>query len=87
MVAEDGVAQGAGEGAEDLGAAMGRVAVDDEVEGAAGDEVSGDEDEVGGERVDGVDDVLEEEGLGELVEVDVAESGRCGSRGRSRADW
>ena len=75
VVAEDSVAKGAGEGAEDLGAAMDWVAVDDEVERAAGDEVSGDEDEVGGECIDGVDDVFEEEGLGELVEVDVADLG------------
>jgi len=75
VVAEDSVTKGAGEGAEDLGAAMDGVAVDDEVEGAAGDEVSGDDDEVGGECVDGVDDVFEEEGLGELVEVDVADLG------------
>ena len=38
-----------------------------------GDEVAGEEDEVGGEGVDFVDDALEEEGLGVLVEVDVAE--------------
>ena len=75
VVAEDGVTKRAGESAEDLGATMDRVAVDDEVEGAASDEVSGDDNEVGGERVDGVDDVLEEEGFGELVEVDVADLG------------
>ena len=45
----------------------------DEGERAVCDEVAGEEDEVGGEGVDLVDDALEEEGLGVLVEVDVAE--------------
>ena len=36
------------------------------------DEIAGDEDEVGSEFVNSVDDALEEEGFGELVEVDVA---------------
>ena len=40
-----------------------------------GDEVSGEQDEVGAEGVDLVDDALEEVGLGELVEVDVADLG------------
>ena len=47
VVAEDGVAEGRGEGGEDLGAAMDGVAAGDEGEGAVGDEVSGEEDEVG----------------------------------------
>ena len=52
MVAEDGVAEGAGEGGEDLGAAVDGVVAGDEGEGAVGDEVAGEEDEVGGEGVD-----------------------------------
>lgn len=40
---------------------------------AVSDEVSGKQDKVGGKGIDFADDVLEEEGLGELVEVDVAE--------------
>ena len=75
VIAQDSVAKRTGEGAQDLGAAMNRMAVDDEVEGAASDEVASDEDEIGGEAVDGVDDVLEEEGFGELVEVNVADLG------------
>jgi hypothetical protein len=73
VVAEDSVAEGSGEGGEDLGAAADGVAAGDEGEGAVGDEVAGEEDEVGGDGVDLVDDALEEEGLGVLVEVDVAE--------------
>lgn len=73
VVAEDGVAQGGGEGGEDLGAAAERVAAGDEGEGAVGDEVAAEEDEVGVEGVDLLYDALEEEGLGVLVEVDVAE--------------
>ena len=75
VVAEDCVTKRAGEGAEDFGATMGWVLAEDEVEGAASDEVSGDEDEVGGQSVDLVDDMLDEEGLGEFVEVDVADLG------------
>ncbi len=75
VVAEDGVLLRAVEGSEDLGAAAGGVVGGDEGEGAAGDEVSGEEDEVGGEGVDARDDLLEEVGLGVLVEVDVAELG------------
>jgi hypothetical protein len=58
---------------EDLGGAVGGVVGGDEGEGAHGDKVSGEEDEVGVKGVDAVDDVLEEVGFGELVEVDVAE--------------
>ena len=43
------------------------------VSGAVGDEVAGEQDEVGGEGVDVADDAFEEEGFGVLVEVDVAE--------------
>ncbi len=73
VVAEDGVAQGGGDGGEDLGAAVGGVIGVEEGKGAVGDEVSGEEDEVGGERVDLVDDAFEEEGFGVLVEVNVAD--------------
>ncbi len=38
-----------------------------------GDEVSGEQDEIGSEGVDFADDALEEERLGVLVEVNVAE--------------
>ena len=73
MIAEDGVAQGAGKGAEDLSTAVGRVCGSDKGERATCDEIASEEDEVRGEGVDFVDDVLEKERLGELVEVDVAE--------------
>ena len=73
VVAKDGVAKGRGEGGEDLGATADCVAAGDEGEGAVGDEVAGDENEVWSESVDFVDDALEEEGFGVLVEVDVAE--------------
>ena len=73
VVAEDGVAEGTGEGGEDFGAAVGGVSGGDEGEGSHGDEVAGDEDEVGGEIVDLVDDALEEEGFGELVEMNIAD--------------
>ena len=73
VVAEDGVAEGCGEGGEDLGAAANGVAASDEGEGAVGDEVAGEEDEVRGKGVDLVNDALEEEGFGVLVEVDVAD--------------
>jgi hypothetical protein len=75
VVAEAGIAQGAGEGAEDFAAAVGGGAGGDEGEGALGDEVSGEQDHVGGEGVDVADDALEKEGLGKLVEVDVADLG------------
>ena len=72
VIAEDGVAEGAGEGGEDLGAAMDGVVAGDEGEGAEGDEVPGDEDKVGVEGVDAFDDAIEEVRLGVLVDVDVA---------------
>ena len=75
VVAEDGVAEWRGEGREYLGAAVEGVFAGDESEGAVGDEVAGEEDEVRGQGVDLTDDALEEEGLGVLVEVDVAELG------------
>lgn len=45
----------------------------DEGEGAVGDEVAGDDDEIGGKGVDLANDALKEKGLGVLVEVNVAE--------------
>ena len=73
MIAEDGVAQGRGQGGENLSAAVGRVCRGDEGERAASDEVTCEKDEIGCEVIDLVDDALEEKGLCELVEVDVAE--------------
>ena len=73
VIAEDGVAQGGAEGGDDLRASVGGVFACDERDGAVGDEVAGEEDEVCGKRVDLADDALEEEGFGVLVEVDVAE--------------
>ena len=75
VVAEDGVAEGTGEGGEEFGAAVGSVVGSDEGESTHGDEVAGDEDEVRIEGVDVVDDTLKEVRLGELVEVDVADLG------------
>jgi len=73
VVAKDGVAEGSGEGGEEFGAAADGVAASDEGQGTVGDEVTGEEDEVGGKVVDFADDALEEERLGVFVEVDVAE--------------
>ncbi len=42
---------------------------------APGNEISGDNDEVGREFVDTVNDVLEEDRLGELVEVNIGDLG------------
>ena len=42
---------------------------------AVADEVAGEQDQVGRERVDPFDDAAHEEGLSELVEVDVADLG------------
>ncbi len=47
VVAEDAEALGAGEGAKELGAAGGGVEPTESGERAAGDEVAGDEDEIG----------------------------------------
>jgi hypothetical protein len=73
VVAKDGVAEGCGEGGEEFGAAADGVAAGNEGQGAVGDEVAGEEDEVWGEVVDFADDAFEEEWLGVFVEVDVAE--------------
>ena len=73
VVAEAAVSEGSGEAGEDLGAAADGMVAGDEGHGAVGDEVSREEDDVWIELVDLVDDALEEEGFGELVEVDVAD--------------
>ncbi|MCU1252795.1 MAG: hypothetical protein JWQ49_5824 [Edaphobacter sp.] len=73
MVTEDAVTKGCGEGGEYLGATMEGVAAGDEGERAVGDEVAGEEDDVGVEGIDFVNDAFEEERLCVLVEMDVAE--------------
>lgn len=73
VVAKNGVAQRSSEGGDDFSAFVGSMIEGDEGEGAVGDEISGNEDEIRGERVHLADDVLEKEGLGVLVEVDVAD--------------
>ncbi len=73
VVAEASVTQGAGEGTEDLGAVVGGGPAVEEGERAVGDEVSREQDHVCGEGVDVADDALEEERLGELVEMDIAD--------------
>ena len=70
VVAEDAETLGF-EGGEDLGADACGFVGHGELAGAAADVVACDEDEVGVEGVDLGDDALEEEGLGELLEVDV----------------
>lgn len=54
---------------------MHRVFAGDEGECSAGDEIPGEKNEIGGEGVDLVNDALEEERLGVLVEVNVADLG------------
>jgi hypothetical protein len=73
VVAEDGITERSGESGEYLGAAVEGMLAGDEGEGAMSYEVAGEEDEIGGQGVDLMDDAFEEEGLGVLVEVDVAE--------------
>lgn len=72
VVAEDAEALGSLEGGEDFGGEAGGVPGDGVGTGAAGDEVTGDEDEVGVEIVDLMDHAFEEEGFGELFEVNIA---------------
>ena len=72
VVAEDAEALRRLESGEDFGAGSGGAQADAFAPGAAGDEVSGKQDEVGGELVDAVDHLLEERGFGVLDEVDVA---------------
>lgn len=73
MIAEAGEALGSGESRENLCTATDGMATGNEGNGAMGDEVSGEENQVGGESVDSVNDALEEEGLCVFVEVDIAE--------------
>ncbi len=72
VVAEDAEALGSFEGGEYLGGGAGRLPGDREGQWAAADEVSGDEDEVGGESVDLRNHLLEKPGFGVLLEVKVA---------------
>ena len=71
VVAEDAKAEGAGKGAEDGCAAGGGGEGDVDWHGAAAGEIAGDEQEVGFERVDFVEDAAEKEVLGVLLEVNV----------------
>jgi predicted TIM-barrel enzyme len=73
MVAEYGVPERGCKGGEDLSTAANCVTSGDEGERAVGDEVTGEQDEIGGEGVNVVDDALKEEGFRVLVEVDVAD--------------
>jgi len=73
VVAEDAEALGGLEGGEDFGSKAGGFPGLLEGKRAAADEVSGDEDEVWSHGVDLRDHVLEEVGLGEFFEMDVAE--------------
>ena len=73
VVAEAGVALRRLEALEDLGGDAGGAPGVLVRGGAAADEVAGDENEVGVKLVDDVDGVLEEPGLGVLLEVDVGE--------------
>ena len=72
VIAEESEALGGFEGGDDLGGEAGCLPGDGEVEGTAADIVAGDEDEVGIEVVDLVNQALQEEGFGVLLEVDVA---------------
>jgi hypothetical protein len=73
VVAEDAEALGNLEAGEDLCADAGGLPGEGEGQGAVADEVAGDDDELGVEGVDLVDDLFEEPGLGELFEVDVGD--------------
>ena len=73
VIAEDAEALGSFESGEDLGSYAGCFPGLAEGEGSAADEVSGDEDKVRSHGIDLRDHVLQEVGLGELFEVDVAE--------------
>ena len=83
VISEDSESLGTGELTEDLGAATGGFVGHFERQGAAADEVSGDEEEIGLHGVDPGDDLLNEVLLGVLLEVDVgelddAEAVKCG---------
>ena len=73
VIAETSVAKRGGEGGENLCTAANCVASGEEGEGAVGDEVACEENEVGLEGVDVVNDALEEEGLGVFIEMNVAD--------------
>ena len=75
VISEDGEAAGAAQGGEDLGASVGGVVGGDERKRTARDEVSREQDEIGGEGVDAADDAFQKEGLGVFIEVDVADLG------------
>jgi len=72
VVAEDAEALRGFEGGEDLGTEAGGPPGDRGGARSIADEVSGDQDEVGGEGVDLGDHAFKEEGLGVLLEVNVA---------------
>lgn len=88
VVAEDGVAKGRGERTEYFGATIGGAPDGEEGKSAVGDEVSGEQSEIGVEGVDLANDALEEIWLGVLVEVDVADLGNgvAVERGREVVD-
>ncbi len=71
MVAENAEAEGAGKSAEDFRAAGGGGEGDIDRHGAAAGVVAGDEEEVGLEGVDLVEDATEKKVFGVLLEVDV----------------
>ena len=71
VVAEDGVALRGFEGGKDFGADARGFEGEGVVTGAAADEVAGEEHELGVERVDAGDGLLEEGGFGVLLQVDV----------------
>ena len=73
VVAQDGITKGSGEASYDLGAAVNGVIAGYKGERAVGDEVSGEENEIGGKSVDLFDEVLEKVGFGVFVEMDVAD--------------
>ncbi len=73
VIAEDAEAEGAGEGAEELGAAGRGGKGDIDRHGAAAGEVAGNEQEVGLERVNLMDDAAQKEILGVLLEVDIGD--------------
>jgi hypothetical protein len=73
VVAENSEALRAGDAAKHFGAALGVGQAEADGERAAAAEVSSDENEVRRESVDAADDLVEEEVLGEFIQVDVAD--------------
>ena len=73
VIAENAVALRTLDALKDFGAGVGGVSFDQEVERAAGDEVSGEQNQFGLESVNALDDVVKKIRLGELFEVEVAE--------------